>query len=264
MGAGQGWSSDGLRLDAGRIAEAYERVRPDLARDPLFVADAAAYDVDLDDLDKRMGAPPQELTADTFWNWLNGADQYRWAGLRVLAEAYATSAASDAPAASAVSAASAASEPERLTGRVVVPEGAMRIARGDVRVDGDLVLEDQSMVLVLGTLTVTGSLVALPDYTMVAAAEVVCRDGVSAGEVLALRAVRCPGTLYLGQGDHSCRAPLCAGGTLVDFERDNAFGAVDVAERITDWDFAEAARALGLPEDVDDLLDAYAARLLDG
>ncbi|MFF3731867.1 hypothetical protein ACFYXM_16470 [Streptomyces sp. NPDC002476] len=44
--------------------------------------------------------------------------------------------------------------------------------------------------------------------------------------------------------------------------RDNAFGAVDVAERITDWDFAAAAHALGLPEDVDDLRDAYAARLL--
>ncbi|MFF9316404.1 hypothetical protein ACF1BP_11455 [Streptomyces sp. NPDC014735] len=244
MGARQGWSSDGLRLDAGRIAEAYARVRPDLVRDPLLIADAAAYDVGVDALDKRMSAPPQDLTADTFWGWLNGADQYRWAGLRVLAEAYATSGT------------------EHRTGRVVVPEGTMRIARGDVRVDGDLVLEDQAMVLVLGTLTVTGALVALPDYTMVAAAEAVCRDGVSAGEVLALGAVRCPGTLYLAHGDHSCRAPLCAGGTLVDFERDNAFGAVDVAERITDWDFAAAARALGLPEDVDDLRDAYAARLL--
>ncbi|MEU9763070.1 hypothetical protein AB0D98_25750 [Streptomyces sp. NPDC047987] len=244
MGAGQGWSSDGLRLDAGRIAEAYERVGPDLVRDPLFITEAAAYDVRVDDLDKRMSAPPQELTADSFWGWLHGADQYRWAGLRVLAEAYA------------------ASVPEQRTGRVVVPEGTMAIARGDMRVDGDLVLEDQAMVLVLGTLTVTGALVALPDYTMVAAAEVACRDGVSAGEVLALRAVRCPGTFYFGHGDHSCRAPLCAGGTLVDFERDNAFGAVDVAERITDWDFAAAARALGLPEDADDLMDAYAARLL--
>ncbi|RPK93708.1 MULTISPECIES: hypothetical protein [Streptomyces] len=70
-----------------------------------------------------------------------------------------------------------------------------------------------------------------------------------------------PGTLYLGRDDCSCRAPLFDGGVLVDFERSDAFGRVDADKRITEWDFAAAARALGLPAD-DELDQAYADRLL--
>ncbi|MEU2674463.1 hypothetical protein ABZ622_37530 [Streptomyces sp. NPDC007164] len=50
------------------------------------------------------------------------------------------------------------------------------------------------------------------------------------------------------------RAASYASGILVDFERGNAFGWVDVRERVTDWDFPAAVRALGLPYDEGDLL----------
>ncbi|WP_282699783.1 hypothetical protein [Streptomyces sp. CC219B] len=238
------WSEDGLPLDARRIKSAYERVRPALRRDRLFVENAAAFDVDVEELDLRMARPPGRLDAGTLWDWLGGADQYRWAGLRVLAEGFAVPGAL------------------RLAGRITVPEGSLRVATGDVVVEGDLVLEDQAMVLVLATLTVTGALVgSLWDYSMVAAAEVSCRDGVTSGEILALDAVRCTGALHLSGNDYACRAPLFDGGVLVDFERSNAFGRVDAAERITEWNLTAAARALGLSAD-DELDQAYADRLL--
>ncbi|MFI2433034.1 hypothetical protein [Streptomyces sp. NPDC018693] len=238
------WPADGLPLDARRIGSAYERVRPALTRDRLFVENAADFDVDVEELDLRMAWPPGRLDAGTLWDWLDGADQYRWAGLRVLAEAFAVPGSL------------------RLAGRITVPEGSLRVATGDVVVEGDLVLEDQAMVLVLGTLTVTGALVgSVWDYSLVAAAEVRCRDGVTSGEILALDAIRCTGALYLSGNDYSCRAPLFDGGVLVDFERSNAFGRVDVDERITEGDVTAAARALGLSAD-DELDQAYADRLL--
>lgn len=238
------WPSGGLPLDAQRIRASYERVRPALAKDRLFVENAAEFDVDVAELDLRMACPPAHLDTRTLWDWLDGADQYRWAGLRVLADAYA------------------APGSLRLTGRVTVPEGSLRVATGDVVVEGDLVLEEQAMVLVLGKLTVTGALVgSVWDYSMAAATEVSCRDGVTSGEILALDAIRCTGALYLSGNDYSCRAPLFDGGVLVDFERSNAFGRVDADERITEWDLTAAARALGLSAD-DELDQAYTDRLL--
>ncbi|MFE2937181.1 hypothetical protein [Streptomyces sp. NPDC059278] len=239
-----GWPSGGLALDAWRIRAAYERVRPALITDPLFAENAADFDVSVEELDLRMSRPPGCLDSGTLWDWLGGADQYRWAGLWVLAEAFA------------------GPTSLRLAGRVTVPEGGIRIATGDVVVEGDLVLEEQAAVLVLGRLTLTGALVgSVWDYSLVCASEVRCRDGVTSGEILALNAVRCTGALYLSGSDHSCRAPLFDGGVLVDFERSNAFGRVDAYERITEWDFHAAARALGLSAD-DELPEAYAGRLL--
>jgi hypothetical protein len=198
------WPPAGLAIDAQRVMSAYERVRPTLVRDPLFAGNAADFGVSVEELDRRMGQPPDHLDGGALWDWLGGADQYRWAGLRVLAEAFAS----------------------------------------------------------LGRRTIAGALIgSLWDYSMVAAAEVEFRDGVTAGEVLALNSVRCPGTLYLSDNDYSCRAPLYSGGVLVDFERLNAFSRVEVDRRITDWDFAAAAHALGLSAD-DDLPRAYAAKLL--
>lgn len=238
-----GWSAAGLPLDAQRVRSAYEQVRSTLVDDPLFAENAADFHVSVAELDRRMAKPPGRLDGGTLWDWLDGADQYRWAGLWVVAQAYASPIT------------------HNLAGRVTVSGNQTYIATGDVVIEGDLVLDEETMVVVLGTLTVTGALVAAPGYSMVAAAEITCRDGVSAGEVLALRAIRCPGTFYLGHNDYSCRAPLYRGGVLVDFERGNAFGRVEVAERITDWDFPAAAQVLGVSGDTD-LLPAYAAKLL--
>ncbi|MYS86634.1 hypothetical protein [Embleya scabrispora] len=89
-----------------------------------------------------------------------------------------------------------------------------------------------------------------------------CADGATGGEVLALDGIRCPGTFHFGHNDHFARAASYEGDVLVDFERGNAFGRVDVRERVTPWDFPTAARALGLPDDEGNLLGAYTAKLL--
>ncbi|MDK0524340.1 hypothetical protein [Streptomyces sp. ML-6] len=237
-------SSAAFSLAAERIGDAYARVRGALVRDALFARDADMYGVTVDELDRRMRQPPDRLDSETSWDWLDGPDQYRWAALRVLAEAYPPA------------------DEQELAGRTVVPENTIHVIAADVHVDGDLVLEEQAMLFVLGRLRVTGALVGRAGYSVVAGREIECADGATAGEVLALDGIRCPGTFYFGHNDCSARAASYDGGVLVDFERDNAFGRVDVQERFTDWDFPAAARALGLPEDEDDMLEAYTKKLL--
>ncbi|WP_033306977.1 hypothetical protein RFN58_04620 [Streptomyces iakyrus] len=148
-----------------------------------------------------------------------------------------------------------------LVGRVAVPGDTVRVVGADVRVDGDLVLEEQAVLFVLGGLKVTGAL-GRPDYSMVAAREIECADGATTGEVLALRGIRCPGTFYFGHNDHAARAASYDGGVLVAFECGNTLGRVDVRERATDWDFPATARGLGLPDDEGDLLGTYTSKLL--
>ncbi|MER7475574.1 hypothetical protein [Micromonospora sp. NPDC000018] len=212
----------------------------------MLVTDAAKFGFSFDDLDRRMANAPDSLDGESLWAWLDGPDQYRWAALSVLAEAYQP----------------VPTETLRLAGRVVVPASGTPVIAGDVHIDGDLILEDQAMVFVLGRLIVTGALVAEgADYSMVGARDITCRDGVTPGEVLAVEAIRCPGAFLLWGNNYSSRAQTYVGGVLVDFERHNVFGRVDVQMRLTDWDFAAAARAMGLAED-DDITTAYAAKLL--
>ncbi|MFF8713009.1 hypothetical protein ACF07T_16475 [Streptomyces sp. NPDC015184] len=236
--------SAAFSLSAEQVGNAYARVRASLIGDELFVRDADMYDVTVDELDRRMGQPPDRLDSETSWDWLGGPDQYRWAALRVLAEAYPQA------------------DGQELTGRTVVPENTVHVIAADVHVEGDLVLEEQAMLFVLGRLRVTGALVGRAGYSVVAGREIECADGATAGEALALDSIRCPGTFYFGHNDCSARAASYEGGVLVDFERDNAFGRVEVRQRVTDWDFPAAARALGLPDDEDDLLEAYTEKLL--
>ncbi|MEV0293101.1 hypothetical protein [Nocardia sp. NPDC050710] len=240
------WPEANFALDRTLVTEAYRRVRDTLAGSPLLVTDAAEVGFSFDDLDRRMANAPDSLDGESLWAWLDGPDQYRWAALSVLVDAYEPM----------------STEALQLAGRVVVPASGAPVIAGDVHIDGDLILEDQAMVFVLGRLTVTGSLVAEgADYSMIGARDIACRDGVTPGEVLAVEAIRCPGTFLFWNNDYSSRAQTYSGGVLVDFERHNMFGRVDVQRRLTDWDFAAAARVLGLAED-DDITTAYAAKLL--
>ncbi|WP_236242498.1 hypothetical protein [Streptomyces sp. CC228A] len=239
------WPSAAFPLAAQQVKDAYARVRAALIGDALFIRDAAEYGVTVDELDRRMRQPPGQLDTGASWDWLDGPDQYRWAALRVLVEAYPSA------------------DRHELAGRIVVPGNAVHVVAADVHVDGDLVLEEQGVLFVLGKLSVTGALVGRPGYSVAAGREIECADGATAGEVLALEGIRCPGTFYFGHNDYSARAASYVGGLLVDFERDNAFGRVDVRERAIDWDFPAAARMLGLPDDEDDLLGAYSEKLLN-
>ncbi|MEV7114345.1 hypothetical protein [Streptomyces anulatus] len=238
------WPSVAFSLSAEQVRHAYAQVRASLIADSLFIQDAARYGVTVDELDRRMRQPPDRLDSKASWDWLDGPDQYRWAALRVLVEAYPPA------------------DRHELSGRIVVPGDAIHVVAADVRIDGDLVLEEQAVLFVLGKLQVTGALVGRPGYSVAAGREIECANGATAGDVLVLDGIRCLGAFYFGDNDYSARAASYDGGVLVDFERENAFGRVDVRKRVTDWDFPAAARALGLPDDEDDLLDAYTAKLL--
>ncbi|MEW2633669.1 hypothetical protein AB0903_18920 [Streptomyces sp. NPDC048389] len=238
------WHPAAFPLAAQQVKAAYARVRASLVDDALLMQDAARYGFTIEELDRRMQQPPARLGSGTSWDWLDGPEHFRWAVLRVLVEA--------CPPAG----------PYDLAGRVVIPGGTVHVVGADLRVSGDLVLEEQAVLFVLGGLSVTGALVGRPDYSMVAAREIECGDGATGGEILALDGIRCPGTFYFGHNDYTARASSYDGGVLVDFERVNAFGRLNVRERVSDWDFPAAARALGVSADEGDMLGAYTERLL--
>jgi hypothetical protein len=240
------WPAEPVALDAAAIAKAYDAVRPELAKDPLFMTDADDFGVSLDVLDARMKQPPKQVagSSDEFYAWLDGADQVRYAGLHVLLRAMG------------------GGEPLDLRGHVVVGEGTTRIARGDVHIAGNLELEPQAIVVVLGKLTIDGVLLGdVFDYSLVAAREIECRGGVTGGELIATDRIVARGPFYFAGNDYSSRAPRYEGDLLVDFERGNAFTEVAVKQRVSDWDFAKAAKALGVSAD-DELARAFRAKLL--
>src|SRR5438477_3110787 len=82
------WPEAGFPLDRQLVADTYGRMRAALADNPLLVQDAARFGVSVDDLDRRMASPPDDLDGASLWTWLDGPDQYRWAGLSVLTGAY--------------------------------------------------------------------------------------------------------------------------------------------------------------------------------
>lgn len=224
-----GFEQAPLRLDPSAISSAYEAERAALAVDPLFITNAAAFGVSLEALDRQMQRPPGELSGEALVFWLSGPDQYRYAGLRVLRRALGGGAASE------------------LSGTVVVPDGALWLARGDVRLDGALHLGNQAMVVVLGALHVSGAIVTAEyDYSLLAAHSLACRAGFSSGEVLATERIEATEWFYFAGNDYSARAPRFEGPLLVDFERSNVFTEVQVGRRLTAWDFDAAALALGV------------------
>lgn len=177
-----------------------------------------------------------------------------WVGLRLMAEIFT------------------GNDRLELSGRIVAPERQVRIVDGDVTIDGDLLLEDGARVMVLGKLTVTGSLIAPTDrYSLVAAGSIECCDGVTGGTIMASRSIHCPGTFLLSSDHHNSIAPLYTGGVLVDFMWPAQFDRVEVTTRVTggieEIDYDAAVDALAIPEpenddDWDDLGSVYAAKLL--
>lgn len=164
-----------------------------------------------------MGPVPEDLTdAEAFHTWLRSHLPLEWVGLRMMAEIFP------------------GNDRVELSGRIVVPEGQVRIVDGDVTVDGDLLLEDGARVMVLGSLTVTGFLVApTHGYSLVVADRIACRDGVTGGAIMALQSIHCPGPFFLSSDDHDSIAPLYTGGVLIDFMWPVQFDLVEVTTRVT-------------------------------
>lgn len=228
-------------FDAAKVAGAYKKVRSALAKDPLFLRGAAKVGVSLGELDERMRRVPKS-SADLL-AWLDGPDQYRYAGLAVLFATYGRSA-----------------RAARVAGPLHLAEQQTLVVAGDLHVQGNVVLEDSAALFVLGSLVIDGWLGHVGDFSVVAAQEMAFASGVTTGELIALASIRGGAKLYLAHNDHSCRAPELSAELLVDFERDNAFTKVTAAHRLTAWDFREAARALGVSPDVD-LAPAFLASL---
>ncbi|MET8979921.1 hypothetical protein ABZX85_30400 [Streptomyces sp. NPDC004539] len=252
------WPAEPFPLERERVEAAYRALRETLA--------AEIGHVDAAGLDGCLGPVPADATdAEGLDAWLRASHlPLEWVALRLLSE---------------VGSGEARRE---LSGRVVVPEDQIRVVGGDVTVHGDLLLEDGARVVVLGDLRVTGALVASTDaYSLVAARRFECRAGVTAGSVMALDSVHCPGAFCLSSDHHDSLAPLFTGGVLVDHLFPAQFDRVEVATRVTggieEIDHDAALEALGLSspweaaaeddEDWDDEWDdidvggIYAARL---
>lgn len=241
------WPARAFPLRSEQVETAYRALRKTLA--------AEVGSVDADGLDTSLGPVPEDLAdADAFDAWLGGYLPLEWVGLRLMAEIFP------------------GNDLLELSGRIVVPERQVRVVDGDVTINGDLLLEDGARVIVLGKLTVTGSLIAPTDsYSLVAAGSIECRDGVTGRTIMALRSIHCPGTVFLSSDHHDSIAPLYTGGVLVDFMWPAQFDRVDVATRVTggieEIDYDAAVDALAIPEpanddDWDDLGSIYTAQLL--
>lgn len=228
-------------VDAAALGAAFERARDALSADALL-ADDPRVGFSAAELERRLvGA----ASVEALWSRLaSGPDQYRYAGLRVLQEAFSGRGASTTIAG-----------PLRL-------EPSFTWVVGDLRVGGDLIVPDDASLVVLGRLCVEGQLVAGFWSSAVAAQRIELVSGISGGEVLATEAIVAADRLYLCNNEHSCRSPLVEARVLVDFERSNAFGRVVATQHVTRWDFAAAAAALGLPPDHEgDLMSAFRRQL---
>jgi hypothetical protein len=238
------WAPEVVGLEPAVIQAAYARVRDAIIAEPLFSEDASNYGVSIDALDAMVKNTPTSIQGEKLYTWLDGADQFRWAGLRILHEAMRKDTVT------------------RLEGRQILAQGCTALVTGDLVIDGDLLLEAQAMLMVLGRLEVMGVLVGdTADYSMIAAHDIECAAGYSNGEVLAIESVRCPGAFYFSGNDYSARAREWVGGTLVDFERGNFFTHVNVQKRLREWKFDVAHAELGVAPD-EELADGFVAKLL--
>lgn len=216
-------------IDPARVLASAARVRQALFAAPVFADDAAEFGVTEASLDARQTRPfPGQAK---LWDWVEGSDHFRFAGLSLLTEAAGTN------------------DQHVLRGDAHLSGGAQVVA-GHLTIEGDLTVDGQGMLLVLGDLRLEGDLrMADMDYALVAARRMTLRHALSWGELIALEAIEARGDVYLAGNDFTYRAPRFAARTLVDFERSNVFLDVSVGRRVETWDFAEAAAALGVDAD---------------
>lgn len=107
-------------LDPAAVAEAYARVRDQIANDPLFAQDAASFRVSIERLDAMIENTPTSIAGEALYVWLDGADQFRWAAIWILREAMPSGTVT------------------RLAGQMTLPPGTTALMTGDLVVDGDL------------------------------------------------------------------------------------------------------------------------------
>jgi hypothetical protein len=144
---------------------------------------------------------------------------------------------------------------QRFPTKVRVARGKVKVVVGNAKIEGNLELPEQAMFVVTGNLVVDGNIVADEmDYTLVAVGgSLRVRNLISAGEVLVGKGLEIVESAYLHGNDYSAIAPTLRASLLVQNDREDFFGTLDVDRRedgfFTEENprrFAKVASAVGL------------------
>lgn len=194
------------------VRAAFARIEERVAADPLFEGGDVAK------LKRRLQQLPatvDELFADT----LQGeSEAYRYAGLLLLGELVREH---------------KAHLPTRHAGDLVLADGEVRCFRGDLTIDGDLLLGPRAICVVVGDLQLAGSLLAdETDYTLLAVGGSMRARGVmTRGELLVGGSLVVTEVVYLYRDDCSSRIGEVRARTLLENDSVDTIGRVRVQQR---------------------------------
>lgn len=238
-------------IDTAQLREALAALRPRLQSDPLFTEGG-----DLATLEAWVERYPGTLQR-FFCDTLQGdSEAYRYAALLLAAEVLRER---------------GDGRLSTWTGGLPVDEEEVFLYWGGLKVDGDLALGDQAIVLVVGDLELSGAFVGAEwDYSLLAVSgTMTARNVMTQGELIVGGRLLVRESAYLYRSDHSAVCPSIQAGALVENERFDRFGEVETGEQIAELLTEEepdrlryAAALLGVPEasTVDDLEAALRRR----
>jgi hypothetical protein len=232
-----------------QVQELYAELRVRLAQDPLFTGSGS-----LDTLDGLMAKLP-DTVEELFGDTLQGdADAYRYAGVLLCGELVRRF---------------AAHQVYTHDSGLTVDDEEVLFFGGDLKVGGDLVLGDQSIVVVAGDADIDGSFVGgATDYSLLGVAGAVTAGNVmTQGELLAGQRVTVQDVAYFYRNGYSAVAPALRARVLVENERFNTFSKVNaddqLAELLTLEHLPRASALLGVGgvESLEELEQSLRSRL---
>ena len=218
-------------LDAAAFHRAFERCRPLLESDPMLLPpQRKSFSVDA--LTRFLTPLPTTVEA-LFADTLQGmSEAYRYAGLRIV---------------------SAMVEPARLDSvaldALVVKSREPTFFPGHVHVHGNV--ENASILVVAGDLTIDGTYYGGPNYSLLAVGGAVRVGNVATqGEILVGTRLESRGVVYLHYNDYSCMIPDLRARAVVQEDRSDSFGAV-TGERYLSTDRRTLRAIFGQDADVE-------------
>jgi len=229
------------------IRASFERVRPALATDPVFLD---SYGNDLARFAQMITAPQVVALPQFLAVFIGGArgmvipdefdqhlkeDTYMYAALKVLREFPFEL---EPPITGKVKSfgenrAVMARGDMTVDGDLALDAGATLVVLGDLTVKGTLTLAAQTVVLARGNVTIDGNLRAGAWYSRVAAGGTISfASGIMEGELIAADAIVAADTLLLRGNDVSCRAGRLVGKNVIVRDKYSRFGATEVANYV--------------------------------
>ena len=238
-------------IEKAEILSLFKRLKPRLAEDALFSGG------DADRMERYLQLLPGNFR-DLFVETLHGdSEEYRYAGI--------------------VLAAAMVREFDRMKafvhpGNLVVRSEDFRFYPGHVRVQGDIVLRDQAIMVLAGNLAVDGNIVGAEwDYSMLGAGgKISCNNVMTQGEILAGGEINVADVAYFYRNDYSSMARRLKASIVVQNDSFDNFGEVIAEERVEELVTEEApdrfeyvCQLLRLPRcrDIADLERRLRARL---